>query len=161
MATKALKKLYKHNFGFRRLPVSNERVENGTNGFSLFISDRIDLQIWHLYSFCRKFNVGLDKLFMFGIFSIFYCQNAWRTEGVWYDFSFQWFFHKISNFFKDMCYLKTFPISGLQKLWRNYIGTTSGFGDYRSPMNERKMERTVFRSLHTKSKTCRCRPNVM
>ena len=65
---------------FRRLPITKERVKNGTNGFSVITCDGVDVQVWCLHSFCSKLNGGLDRIFRFLIRFVFHCQNTWKTE---------------------------------------------------------------------------------
>ena len=79
-ATKAPQKPYRQNLTFRRLRVTKERVENGTNGFSLITFNGVGVQVWCLQSFCSKFNGGSDRRFRFGIRSNFHGQNTWKTE---------------------------------------------------------------------------------
>ena len=60
--------------------MTNERVENGTNGFLLKTFNGVGVQVLCLHSFCSKFNGGSNKLFRFWIRSIFHGQITWKTE---------------------------------------------------------------------------------
>ena len=118
----------------------------GSESVFVFITFRgFDVQVWCLHSFCSKFNGESDRIFRLWICSIFHGQNAWKTERVLgMTLVFGDFFMEKIFFFENPYSLKPSPISGLQKLRRHHIGTTRRFGDYRFPMNEWKMEQTVF-----------------
>ena len=82
--------------------MTKERVENGTYGFSLITFNGVGVQVWCLHSFCSKLNGGSDRRFRFWIRSIFFSQNAWKTER---EFGMTLVF---GDFFVEKTFLKTF-----------------------------------------------------
>ena len=120
-------------------------MKNGTNGFLLITFNGVGVQVWCLQSLCGKFNGGSDRRFRFWIRFIFHGQNTWKTERKSHmTLVFGDFLMKGTTFSKKCSTLKPSPISGLQKLRKNFIGRTWRFGDYWFQRNKWKWERTVF-----------------